>query len=107
MTIQFKKGVLELCVLALLDSRDRYGYEIAASLTKGIDISDGTVYPVLRRLQQDEYLTSYLCESQGGAPRKYYTLTPKGKEFLSLLMEEWRRFSAQVDSIIHGGEESE
>ena len=106
MTIQFKKGVLELCVLALLDSRDRYGYELAASLTKGLEISDGTVYPVLRRLQQDDYLSSYLCESQGGAPRKYYTLTPKGKEFLSLLTGEWQRFSSQVDRI-HGGEENE
>ena len=107
MTIQFKKGVLELCVLALLDSRDRYSYEIAASLTKGIEISDGTVYPVLRRLQQDDYLSSYLCESQGGAPRKYYTLAPKGKEFLSLLTGEWQRISSQVDRILHGGVENE
>ena len=107
MNIQFKKGVLELCVLAMLEKGDRYGYEIASNLSQAVDISDGTVYPILRRLKQENYVTSYLEESSGGAPRKYYALSPSGREVLELLKAEWKHFIFQVDQIIDGGEEIE
>ena len=80
MGIQYKKGVLELCVLALLKKRDCYGYEISESLSRQIDIADGTVYPILRKLKADGLLTTYLQEESGGPPRKYYSLTELGKE---------------------------
>ena len=80
MSIQYKKGVLELCVMALLKKRDCYGYEISESLSKQIDIADGTVYPILRKLKSDGLLTTYLQEESGGPPRKYYSLTELGKE---------------------------
>ena len=78
MNIQFKKGVLELCVLALLAKKNRYGYELVNEISKKIKISEGTIYPLLRRLKKEGYVTTYLEESREGAPRKYYELTEKG-----------------------------
>ncbi|MDD3074592.1 MAG: PadR family transcriptional regulator, partial [Eubacteriales bacterium] len=63
MNIQFKKGVLELCVLSLLTKRDFYGYELVEYISQHIDISDGTIYPLLRRFRADGYVTTYLQES--------------------------------------------
>ena len=99
LNIQFKKGVLELCVLSLLQKGNYYGYEIASTLVKNINISDGTVYPILRRLKQENYVSSYLEESSEGPPRKYYALTQKGLDFLELLKSEWKIFSSQVNRI--------
>ena len=62
MNIQFKKGVLELCVLSMLLKQDRYGYELAHALSSSIQISDGTVYPILRKLAADGFVTTYLQE---------------------------------------------
>ena len=67
MNTQYKKGVLELCVLSLLKKRDCYGYEISEFLAGHIDIADGTVYPILRKLKADGMLTTYLQEESGGA----------------------------------------
>lgn len=100
MNIQFKKGVLEMCVLSLLEKGDRYGYEIAQAFTGILDISDGTVYPILRRLKEDGCVSSYLEEASGGPPRKYYTITNHGKEFVFLLRSEWTNFQQQVNQII-------
>ena len=80
MGIQYKKGVLELCVMALLRRRDCYGYEISETLSKKIDIADGTVYPIMRKLKADGLLSTYLQEESGGPPRKYYSLTQLGRE---------------------------
>ena len=65
MNTQYKKGVLELCVLALLRQRDCYGYEISEILSRRVDIADGTVYPILRKLKADGLLTTYLQEESG------------------------------------------
>ena len=80
MNSQYKKGVLELCVLSLLKKRDCYGYEISEYLSQHIDIADGTVYPILRKLKADGLLTTYLQEESGGPPRKYDQLTELGRE---------------------------
>ena len=80
MDAQFKKGILKLCVLALLERRDWYGYEISDYLARKIDIADGTVYPLLRKLKSDGLLSTYLQEESGGPPRKYYKLTSLGAE---------------------------
>jgi PadR family transcriptional regulator PadR len=99
MYIQFKKGILELCILALLKDSDRYGYDVANELSGSIAFADGSVYPVLRRLRQEESVTVYLAEASGGPPRKYYAITQKGKEMLKSLQEEWSAFCKQVNSI--------
>ena len=68
MNSQYKKGVLDLCVLSLLHRRDCYGYEISDFLSGHIDVADGTVYPLLRKLKNEGLLTTYLQEESGGPP---------------------------------------
>jgi len=102
MKTQYKKGVLELCVLSLLSKCDRYGYDISETLSKHIDISDGTVYPILRKLKNDELVTTYLVEESGGPPRKYYKLTPSGRTEYLQAQEEWLNFAETVKQLLKG-----
>lgn len=102
MNIQFKKGVLELCVLSLLNRRDCYGYELVEYISKFINISEGTIYPLLRRFRKDGYVTTYLQESPEGPPRKYYKITDEGQKAFKELLEEWEAFSIRVNKIIRG-----
>ncbi len=98
--VQFKKGVLELCVLALLKHGDRYGYELVEALAATIDVAEGTVYPLLRRLSGEELCETYLQESSQGPPRKYYRITAKGRETLAELEGEWNDFERRVRAIL-------
>jgi len=98
--IQYKKGVLELCVLALLHRRDRYGYEISEELSRRIDIADGTVYPILRKLKGDGLLTAYLSEESGGPPRKYYSLTQLGRDAYAAAHKEYLAFAETVKDLL-------
>ncbi|WP_188455137.1 PadR family transcriptional regulator [Virgibacillus oceani] len=107
MDVQFKKGVLKLCVLVLLDKQDRYGYELVQKISDQIEISEGSVYPLLRRLKKEEYFTTYLRESTEGPSRKYYKLTEKGREYLHELMQEWKVFSQGVNQLIKEGVNSD
>ena len=102
MNVQFKKGVLELCVLVLLDKKDCYGYELVQEISNQIHISEGSIYPLLRRLTKEEYFTTYLVESNEGPSRKYYKLTQKGKDYLNALLIEWNEFSQGVNELIRG-----
>lgn len=102
MNIQFKKGVLELCVLSLLDRRDFYGYELVEHISEFINISEGTIYPLLRKFRTEGYVTNYLEESQEGPPRKYYRLTERGEEVFEELSIEWESFIDGVNSILRG-----
>ena len=102
--VQLKKGVLELCVLALLSRGDAYGYEIASRLAKGIEMGEGTVYPLMRRMQADGLVETYLVESSAGPPRKYYKLTAPGRESFAAQKIEWSSFSAAVNAILEGGQ---
>ena len=99
-TAQFKKGVLELCVLVLLDKQDFYGYELIKRITDKIEISEGSVYPVLRRILKQGYCTTYLRESTEGPSRKYYHLTDEGQDYLLELKEEYEKFTRGVDSLM-------
>lgn len=103
MNVQFKKGVLELCVLVLLDQRDCYGYELVQEISDQIQISEGSIYPLLRRLTKEEYFTTYLVESNEGPSRKYYQITQKGKTYLDKLVQEWEQFVRGVNTLIKGG----
>ena len=102
MNPQFKKGVLNLCVLALVEQQDTYGYELVQEISKHIEISEGSVYPLLRRLTNDGYFTTYLKESSEGPPRKYYQITVAGKDELQNLREEWNHFILGVNTLIKG-----
>lgn len=107
MNIQFKKGVLELCVLSLLYHGEMYGYELTSKLSEAISISDGTIYPLLRRLKNEGYVTTYLSESNEGPPRKYYRLTQTGTDYKEQLITEWSALSAGVNKVIEGRLENE
>lgn len=100
MSAQFKKGVLELCVLVSLDKHDLYGYELIKRITNKIEISEGSVYPVLRRILKQGYCTAYLRESTEGPSRKYYHLTKEGKDYLQELKEEYEKFTQGVDLLM-------
>lgn len=105
MNTQLKKGVLDLCVLQLLKEKDRYGYELVALISASIKISEGTIYPLLRRLKNEGYLNTYLEESTEGPPRKYYELTPKGEETRAALLADWYAFTDGVSRILGGQSE--
>jgi PadR family transcriptional regulator PadR len=98
--VQLKKGVLELCVLALLSKRDSYAYEIASHLAEGIGMGEGTIYPLMRRMQSDGLVETYLVESSSGPPRKYYRLTSAGKSTFASQKSEWVAFARAVDAIL-------
>lgn len=100
--VQLRKGVLELCVLALLANGDAYGYEITSRLAEGIGMAEGTVYPLMRRLQVEGLVAAYLQESASGPPRKYYRLTPAGQARFASQREEWSRFSTAVNDLLGG-----
>jgi PadR family transcriptional regulator PadR len=100
MNSQFKKGVVEMCVLSLVSEKDRYGYELIEAISSEIEISEGTVYPILRRLTKEGYFDTYLEESKGGPPRKYYKITPEGKKASRMMKEDWLEFSNKVKRLI-------
>jgi PadR family transcriptional regulator PadR len=100
--IQFKKGVLELCALVIINRKDQYGYELAQSITEHFQVAEGAIYPLLRRLVQEGYCTTYLQESSEGPPRKYYKLTETGTQYMNKSIKEWKYFTNQVSQIIEG-----
>ncbi len=100
MNPQFKKGVLELCVLTMLCSRDFYGYELVQKISEVLEITEGTLYPILRRLTDEGYLENYLKESSEGPPRKYYRMTKKGLEFQREQFKQWTAFNKQIEKLI-------
>ena len=104
MNAQYKKGVLELCVLSLLKRRDCYGYEISDYLSRRIDIADGTVYPILRKLKSEGLVTTYMQEESGGPPRKYYSLTNLGRETYAAERAEYLKFARAVDALLEEDE---
>lgn len=100
MNTQFKKGALELCVLSQLVKGDKYGYELTERISGEMSIAGGTLYPILRKLKEEDYVTTYLVESESGPARKYYRLTEKGKEYQQAVKKEWEAFTAAVNHLI-------
>src|SRR3954471_19099519 len=102
---QMRRGTLQYCVLALLASEERYGFDLVRELaeTEGMVTSEGTIYPLLSRLRRDGLVGSTWRESTSGPPRRYYRLTPAGQRALAAFMHEWRRFRDAVDHFV--GEE--
>jgi PadR family transcriptional regulator PadR len=97
---QLRKGVLELCVLTLLSRADSYGYEIATRLMQEVGMGEGTIYPLMRRMQDDGLVSTYLVEGPGGPPRKYYRMTEAGRTTLMAQRSEWKAFIASVENML-------
>ncbi len=104
---QFKKGVLELLVLLIVQQEDKYGYELVEEVSKVVNVNEGTIYPILKRLTNEHYFETYLKESTEGPPRKYYHLTVLGKERKDELLKEWTNFNENVSKFIKESEHYE
>lgn len=102
MNPQFKKGVLELIVLESVRRKDMYGYELVEEVSEVIDVNEGTIYPLLKRLTNEHYFETYLRESSEGPPRKYYHLTAAGILYRDSLATEWEEFQARVNGFLKG-----
>ncbi|AVO03436.1 PadR family transcriptional regulator (plasmid) [Staphylococcus simulans] len=103
MNSQFKKGVLEIIVLSLMSNKDEYGYSLFRYINNKINIAEGTLYPLLRKMVKENLLSVYYQESKEGPARKYYRLTYDGKKKLQSLIIEWSEFSDGVDYFIQRG----
>ena len=103
---QLLKGVLDMCLLALISEEPSYGYEMVDKLQqRGLAlVSEGSIYPLLSRLQKRGYIQGYFVESSGGPPRKYYRIEAEGKERLGEWVEEWQRVTAGVTEVLNGGD---
>ena len=100
MNPQFKKGVLELIVLLSVSKRDMYGYELVLEVSKVIEVNEGTIYPLLKRLTNENYFETYLVESSEGPSRKYYKITVLGKKRMCELKKAWKEFSKSINDFI-------
>ncbi len=107
MNTQFKKGVLELLVLLIISEKDMYGYELVEKISKIIEVNEGTIYPILKRLTIENFCSSYLKESNEGPPRKYYHITTEGINYKNSLLSEWIKFNKSVTAYIERGEINE
>lgn len=99
---QIKRGTLEFCILLMIKNKPSYGYEIISTLEKYpvIAAKENTVYPLLRRLLKEEYVSSSWQEgTEGLPPRKYYSITGKGQEYLSMMFVEWDNLLNTVNEL--------
>ena len=112
MDIQLKRGLLDICVLSAIKNEDSYGYQIIKDMKPYVDISESTLYPILRRLEAAECLTVRSVEHNGRL-RKYYHITELGRERLRMFAEEWHemvliyRFITRDEDFEKGGTNGE
>ena len=101
---QLLKGTLDMCLLATIAQRPCYGYELVQQLAQqGLSlVSEGSIYPLLSRLQHHGYIEGYLVASRDGPQRKYYRLLPAGAKQLEQWQAEWERFAQAVEHILKG-----
>lgn len=102
MDIQLKRGLLEICVLAVLQKEDSYGYKIIKDISPCIEISESTLYPILKRLESGYCLTVYSVEHNSRL-RKYYKITPLGRQRILEFLEEWKDVM-EIYEFIKGGQ---
>ena len=107
MNTQFKKGVLELIVLLSINKKDMYGYELILEVSKIVDVNDGTIYPLLKRLTNEKYAETYLVESKEGPSRKYYRITDLGRKRMNDQKNIWLEFQNSVDKFIKENSDNE
>jgi PadR family transcriptional regulator PadR len=102
MNSQFKKGIIEMCVLHIVAQKDLYGFAVIEEVSKEIDVNENTIYPILRRLTDQEYFSTYTEPTKIGAPRKYYSITTEGKKKLEEQEHEWKQFMKGVLNLLGG-----
>ncbi|WP_072890915.1 PadR family transcriptional regulator [Ornithinibacillus halophilus] len=102
---QLLKGILEGCILAIINQQTVYGYELSVKLQQfGLtDVSEGSIYPILLRLQKEKLIEGTLKESPSGPKRKYYHLTKEGQEALKEFIIQWDSVKIPVDNILEKG----
>ncbi|MEG2789434.1 MAG: PadR family transcriptional regulator [Romboutsia sp.] len=106
MSFQLGSAILDACVLAILDKEDTYGYILTQQVKEVVDISESTLYPVLRRLQKNNYLITYDKAFQG-RNRRYYQITNLGKNQHEEYLKMWQEYKESIDKILLGGNKSE
>jgi PadR family transcriptional regulator PadR len=102
---QLLKGVLDMCLLAIIGEEPSYGYEMASKLSdRGLDlVSEGSIYPTLSRMQRSGLIEGYFVEADGsGPPRKYYRMASEGRRTLEIWQKEWSALSAGVNRVVEG-----
>ena len=101
-TSQILKGTLEACILQLIKNKDMYGYEITEQLSNyGLDmVAQGTIYPLLMKLEKENLVVSYLKESNFGPPRKYYSITEEGNNYIFNFKDVWKNISTTITEIL-------
>ena len=102
MAIQLGSVLLDACVLAVVMREDTYGYKLTQEVKQIMDVSESTLYPVLRRLQKDGYLRTYDKTFQG-RNRRYYTVTETGREQFQQFYDQWKRMRVKIDEVMDGG----
>lgn len=101
MDVQLKRGLLEICVLASIKTEDSYGYQIIKDIKPYIEISESTLYPILRRLESSELLTVRTAEHNGRL-RKYYHITQAGLERINTFRDEWKEITEIYNYVTRG-----
>ncbi len=103
MDVQLKRGLLDVCVLAAIKNADSYGYQIIKDMKPYVEISESTLYPILRRLENSDMLTVYSVEHNGRL-RKYYSITDKGRERIAEFSNEWKEIYSIYQFVVREGE---
>lgn len=106
MAFQLGGSLLDACVLAILNREDTYGYRLTQEVREAMEVSESTLYPVLRRLQKDGSLETY-DEPFQGRNRRYYRITEAGKQKVLEYTDEWIVYKAKIDKALMGGHENE
>lgn len=106
MDIQLKRGLLDVCVLAAIKNEDSYGYQIIKDMKPYVDISESTLYPILRRLETAQLLTVRVAEHNGRL-RKYYRITPLGLQRIADFQEEWEEIVSIYQFVVKEKENDE
>ncbi|MFA5007006.1 MAG: PadR family transcriptional regulator [Candidatus Izemoplasmatales bacterium] len=104
MNSQFKKGIIEMCVMAVVSRKDMYGFAVIEEIAKEIDVNENTIYPILRRLTAQGVFDTYMEPTGIGAPRKYYRITDLGRNKTREYADEWSKFLTGVFRLLGGNE---
>lgn len=104
-TTQLLHGVLDMCLMSIINEEASYGYEMVRKLrNRGLDLaSEGSIYPLLSRLQKQGMIEGYLVQSSEGPARKYYRMTDRGRSSLGQWQGDWKGFRNSVDAVLGGG----
>lgn len=99
---QVRKGILDFIILICLARQEFYGYELIKKIKDiaEINVSEGTIYPLLNRLKKDKLITSRWVEMESGIPRKYYQITEKGENILSGMKTAWKKFNLSIGQLM-------